>query len=101
MRAHEEVEPMSDRYYFDAARWISDAFQAGIFARVNSNGDLALDVVNACPKATEELLGRLRGHPDAVILPMPKPDREVPYLGRTSGRARRCQTVYISAAAGQ
>jgi hypothetical protein len=71
---------MSDRSAFDAARWITDAFRAGIFARVNANGDLALDVVNACPKATEELLGRLSGHSEAVILQMPKPDSDVVYI---------------------
>lgn len=65
---------------FDAARWITDAFRAGIFARVNSNGDLALDVVNACPKETEELLSRLSGNSEAVILQMPKPDSDVLYL---------------------
>jgi len=71
---------MSDRNMFDAARWISDAFRAGIFARVNSNGDLALDVVHACPRATEELLGRLSGNSEAVILQMPKPDSDVFYV---------------------
>lgn len=71
---------MSDRNVFDAARWISDAFRAGIFARVNASGDLALDVVNACPKATEELLGRLSGNSEAVILHMPKPDSDVFYI---------------------
>lgn len=71
---------MSDRTAFDAARWISDAFRAGIFARVNANGDLALDVVNACPRATEELLCRLSGNSEAVILHMPKPDSDVLYL---------------------
>lgn len=65
---------------FDPARWIVDAFRAGIFARVNANGDLALDVVNACPKQTEELLGRLSGNSEAVILQMPKPDSDVLYL---------------------
>ena len=65
---------------FDAARWISDAFRAGIFARENANGDLALDVVNACPKATEELLSRLSGNSEAVILQMPKPDSDVLYV---------------------
>lgn len=71
---------MSDRNMFDAVRWISDAFRAGIFARVNANGDLALDVVNACPRATEELLGRLSGNSEAVILQMPKPDSDVFYM---------------------
>ncbi|MEQ9608777.1 MAG: hypothetical protein RLN99_14030 [Kiloniellaceae bacterium] len=71
---------MSDRNFFDAARWISDAFRAGIFARVNSNGDLALDVVNACPRATEELLSRLSGNSESVILTLPKPDSDVLYV---------------------
>jgi len=71
---------MTSRDTFDAARWICDAFNAGIFARVNSNGDLALDVVNACPKATEELLSRLSGNSEAVILQMPKPDSDVVYI---------------------
>lgn len=71
---------MASENTFDAARWIADAFCAGIFARVNSNGDLALDVVNACPKATEELLNRLSGNSEAVILQMPKPDSDVLYL---------------------
>ena len=71
---------MSDRNFFDAARWISDAFRAGIFARVNSNGDLALDVVNACPRATEELLSRLSGNSESVILTLPKPDSDVFYV---------------------
>src|SRR3546814_10460850 len=75
---------MSDRYIFDAARWISDAFRAGMFARVNSNGDLALDVVNACPKATEELLGRLSGNSEALILQMPKPESNVHYVNIAS-----------------
>ncbi|NIA67610.1 hypothetical protein HBA54_03305 [Pelagibius litoralis] len=65
---------------FDPTRWIVDAFRAGIFARVNANGDLALDVVNACPKQTEELLGRLSGNSESVILQMPKPDSDVLYL---------------------
>ena len=71
---------MSGQNTFNAARWISDAFRAGIFARVNANGDLALDVVNACPKATEELLSRLSGNSEAVILQMPKPDSDVLYI---------------------
>lgn len=71
---------MTSRDTFDAARWIFDAFNAGIFARVNSNGDLALDVVNACPRATEELLSRLSGNSEAVILQMPKPDSDVIYV---------------------
>ena len=71
---------MTSHNSFDAARWIADAFQAGIFARVNANGDLALDVVNACPKATEELLSRLSGNSEAVILQMPKPDSDVLYV---------------------
>ncbi len=71
---------MTSQNIFDPARWILDAFQAGIFARVNANGDLALDVVNACPKATEELLSRLSGNSEAVILQMPKPDSDVLYL---------------------
>ncbi len=71
---------MASHTDFDAARWIFDAFQAGIFARVNANGDLALDVVNACPKATEELLSRLSGNSEAVILQMPKPDSDVLYV---------------------
>ncbi|MEQ8356979.1 MAG: hypothetical protein RH942_15685 [Kiloniellaceae bacterium] len=71
---------MSSPNFFDAARWISDAFNAGIFARVNANGDLALDVVDACPKATEELLSRLSGNSEAVILQMPKPDSDVLYI---------------------
>ena len=71
---------MASENSFDAARWIVDAFQAGIFARVNANGDLALDVVDACPKATEELLSRLSGNSEAVILQMPKPDSDVFYI---------------------
>mgnify|MGYP003700781431 CR=1 FL=1 len=71
---------MTSQNTFDPARWILDAFQAGIFARVNANGDLALDVVNACPKATEELLSRLSGNSEAVILQMPKPDSDVFYI---------------------
>jgi hypothetical protein len=71
---------MPSQNSFNAPRWISDAFRAGIFARVNSNGDLALDVVNACPKATEELLGRLSGNSEEVILHMPKPDSDVFYV---------------------
>lgn len=71
---------MDSHTSFDPARWIADAFRAGIFARVNANGDLALDVVNACPKRTEELLGRLSGNSEAVILQMPKPDSDVLYL---------------------
>ena len=71
---------MPSQTSFNAVRWISDAFRAGIFARVNSNGDLALDVVNACPKETEELLGRLSGNSEEVILHMPKPDSDVFYV---------------------
>src|SRR3546814_9432237 len=52
VREHERGCAMSDRYIFDAARLISDAFRAGIFARVNSHGDLALDVFRPCPNAT-------------------------------------------------
>ena len=47
---------------FDAAQWITEAFNAGIFPRVNANGDLALDVVNADPQDTQRLLDRLIGH---------------------------------------
>ena len=65
---------------FDASRWIVDAFRAGIFPRVNANGDLALDVVNASPDDTEALLGQLGGNSEDVILRMPKPDSDQPYL---------------------
>ncbi|HIP77929.1 MAG TPA: hypothetical protein EYH07_05660 [Kiloniellaceae bacterium] len=80
MRSMGEVEAMKAQQSFDPAQWIADAFRAGIFARVNANGDLALDVVNACPRQTEELLGRLSGNSEAVILQMPKPDSDVLYL---------------------
>jgi len=65
---------------FDAAAWIAEAFNAGIFPRVNANGDLALDVVNANPEDTQRLLDRLIGHSEDVILQMPKPDSDVLYV---------------------
>ncbi len=65
---------------FDATRWIADAFRVGIFPRVNANGDLALDVVNASPADTETLLGQLNGNSEDVILRMPKPDSDQQYL---------------------
>ncbi len=65
---------------FDASRWIAEAFRAGIFPRVNANGDLALDVVNASPADTELLLDQLSGNSEDVILRMPKPDSDQQYL---------------------
>ena len=52
----------------------------GIFPRVNANGDLALDVVNASPEDTETLLSQLSGNSEDVILRMPKPDSDQQYL---------------------
>lgn len=65
---------------FDAARWIASAFRAGIFPRVNANGDLALDVIHASPEDTQKLLAELCGHSEDVILQMPKPDSDRIYL---------------------
>ena len=41
---------------FNAPMWISDAFRAGIFPRVNANGDLSLNVMDATAEDTETLL---------------------------------------------
>ena len=65
---------------FDAVSWICDAFSAGIFPRVNANGDLSLNVMDASPEATEELLARLSGNSEDVILHMPRPDSDHIYL---------------------
>jgi hypothetical protein len=53
---------------FNAIEWIGDAFRAGIFPRVNANGDLSLNVIDATPEDTEALLARLSGHSEDVIL---------------------------------
>jgi len=65
---------------FDAASWICDAFNAGIFPRVNANGDLSLNVMDASPEDTEELLARLSGNSEDVILHMPRPDSDHIYM---------------------
>ena len=65
---------------FDAATWIFDAFSAGIFPRVNANGDLSLNVMDASPEDTEELLARLSGNSEDVILFMPRPDSDRIYM---------------------
>ncbi len=65
---------------FDAADWITDAFRAGIFLRVNASGDLSLNVTEASPEETQVLLERLQGHSEDVILQMPKPDSDQFYL---------------------
>ena len=67
---------MLDGKTFDAAQWIADAFRAGIFPRVNANGDLSLNVIDASPEDTEALLARLSGHSEDVILQMPRPDSD-------------------------
>ncbi len=65
---------------FNATSWITDAFRAGIFPRVNANGDLSLDVAYASPEDTQRLLGMLNGHSEDVILRLPKPDSDCFYL---------------------
>jgi len=65
---------------FDAPTWISDAFRAGIFPRVNANGDLSLNVMDATPEDTETLLSRLSGNSEDVILHMPRPDSDLFYM---------------------
>ena len=65
---------------FDAASWIADAFRAGIFPRVNANGDLSLNVIDATPEDTELLLARLNGHSEDVILQIPRPDSDMIYV---------------------
>ena len=65
---------------FDAAKWIAEAFRAGIFPRVNANGDLSLNVLDASPEDTEILLARLSGHSEDVILQMPRPDSDLIYV---------------------
>lgn len=67
---------MESYIVFDAAEWIADAFRAGIFPRVNANGDLSLNVLDASPEDTEALLARLSGHSEDVILQMPRPDTD-------------------------
>ena len=67
---------MENYSVFDAAEWIADAFRAGIFPRVNANGDLSLNVLDASPEDTEALLARLSGHSEDVILQMPRPDTD-------------------------
>ena len=47
---------MVARNSFNAIEWIGDAFRAGIFPRVNANGDLSLNVIDATPEDTEALL---------------------------------------------
>ena len=77
----QEVEPdMNQAIQFDATRWIVDAFTAGIFPRVNANGDLSLNVIDATPEDTKTLLARLSGHSEDVILQMPRPDSDALYL---------------------
>jgi hypothetical protein len=70
---------MENANIFDAAQWIADAFRAGIFPRVNANGDLSLNVLDATPEDTEALLARLSGHSEDVILQMPRPDTDQIY----------------------
>ena len=70
---------MENGNLFDAAQWIADAFRAGIFPRVNANGDLSLNVLDATPEDTEALLARLSGHSEDVILQMPRPDTDQIY----------------------
>ena len=65
---------------FNAGSWIADAFRAGIFPRVNANGDLSLNVIDATPEDTELLLSRLNGHSEDVILQMPRPDSDMIYV---------------------
>jgi hypothetical protein len=65
---------------FNAVEWIGDAFRAGIFPRVNANGDLSLNVIDATPEDTEALLARLSGHSEDVILQMPRPDSDFIYM---------------------
>jgi hypothetical protein len=65
---------------FNAIEWIGDAFRAGIFPRVNANGDLSLNVIDATPEDTEALLARLSGHSEDVILQMPRPDSDHIYI---------------------
>ena len=65
---------------FNAVEWIADAFRAGIFPRVNANGDLSLNVIDATPEDTEALLARLSGHSEDVILQMPRPDSDYIYM---------------------
>ena len=65
---------------FDAPKWISDAFRVGIFPRVNANGDLSLDVMDATAEDTETLLALLSGNSEDVILHMPRPDSDVFYM---------------------
>ena len=71
---------MKETRRFNAAEWIADAFEAGIFPRVNANGDLSLNVIDATPEDTEILLARLSGHSEDVILQMPRPDSDFIYL---------------------
>ena len=71
---------MKSKVEFNVHDWINEAFRAGIFVRVNSNGDLALDVADASPQDTQELLDRLSGHSEDVILHMPKPDSDTKYM---------------------
>jgi len=65
---------------FNPVSWICDAFNAGIFPRVNANGDLSLNVMDASPEDTEELLARLSGNSEDVILHMPRPDSDQIYV---------------------
>ena len=65
---------------FNAIEWIGDAFRAGIFPRVNANGDLSLNVIDATPEDTEALLARLSGNSEDVILQMPRPDSDYIYV---------------------
>jgi hypothetical protein len=60
--------------------WISDAFRAGIFPRVNANGDLSLNVMDATAEDTETLLALLSGNSEDVILHMPRPDSDLLYM---------------------
>jgi hypothetical protein len=65
---------------FNASMWISDAFRAGIFPRVNANGDLSLNVMDATAEDTETLLALLSGNSEDVILHMPRPDSDLLYM---------------------
>jgi hypothetical protein len=65
---------------FNAQMWISDAFRAGIFPRVNANGDLSLNVMDATAEDTETLLALLSGNSEDVILHMPRPDSDLLYM---------------------
>lgn len=75
---------------FDAARWIADAFAAGVMVRVDRDGNLVMDMLHADPDEADRLDAMLEGggRCRAVIALLPRPGqrRALCELRRARGR---------------